>query len=61
MKLTVIIRNDGPMIVCGDSPSYRSVQIELTAEQMEAIKLEKVGVDRGNDIHESYSRCFLEM
>jgi hypothetical protein len=28
--LRVIIRNDAPMIFCNDSPSYRSVEIELT-------------------------------
>ena len=60
MKLTVIIRNDGPLIFCDDTPSYRSVSIELTPEQMEKIKLLKVGIDRGKDVYESYSKCFLE-
>jgi hypothetical protein len=51
MKLTVIFRNDSPMIHCGDTPSYRSVQIELTPEQCEAIKLRE---------HEEISRAFIE-
>jgi hypothetical protein len=59
-KLTVIIRNDGPMIFCGDSPSYRSVQIELTQEQCEAIKLHKVGTTCGQDIYEDISKVFIE-
>jgi hypothetical protein len=28
--LTVIIRDDSPMIHCGDSPSYRTVSITAT-------------------------------
>ena len=60
MKLTVIIRNDGPLIFCGDTPSYRSVQIRLTHEQIETLKLEKVGTNFGKDVYESYSKCFLE-
>jgi hypothetical protein len=60
MKLTVIIRNDGPLVFCGDSPSYRSVQIELTAEQIAQIRLKHIGVNCGRDVTESYSKCFLE-
>jgi hypothetical protein len=51
--LTVIIRNDGPMIHCGDSPSYRSIKIALTAEQHEQFKhIDKL---------EQISKCFIEM
>lgn len=60
MKLTVIIRNDGPLVFCDDSPSYRSVQIDLTDEQMAQIQLKNVGVNCGRDVTESYSKCFLE-
>jgi hypothetical protein len=60
MKLTVIIRNDGPMIFCGDSPSYRSVQIELTDEQQEKLKLKYIGQSGGREYTEQYSLCFLE-
>jgi len=38
-KLTVIIRDDSPMVNCGDSPAYRSVQIELTEEQVKRLGL----------------------
>lgn len=51
--LTVIIRNDAPMIYCGDSPSYRSIKIKLTAEQHEQFKhIDKL---------EQISKCFIEM
>lgn len=60
MKLTVIIRDDSPLIFCGDSPSYRTVVIELTADQKKAIELRKTGVSCGNEIYESYSSTILE-
>ena len=49
--LTVIVRNEGPMIHCGDSPEYRTVHIHLASDQLELIKL-------GPD--EWISRCLLE-
>lgn len=58
--LTVIIRNDAPMLFCGDSPTYRSVQVELTQEQQEKIKLRVVGTQGNLDLLESISSCFLE-
>lgn len=58
--LTVVIRNDGPLIFCDDSPSYRSVHIELTDEQRAALALKWVGLDRGIDFHETISRAFIE-
>ena len=58
--LTVIIRDDGPMIFCGDSPSYRSVSIELTAEQREKLALRWTGNSGGDDYFEQISRCFIE-
>lgn len=60
MILTVIIRNDGPMIFCGDAPTYRSVQIELTPKQCEAIKPRHVGTNCGNEVYESISKTFIE-
>ena len=60
VKLTVIIRNDGPLIFCGDSPKYRSVAIKLTDEQLLALSLECVGIDCGRAVVESISTCFLE-
>jgi len=60
MKLTVIIRNDSPMIFCGDSPSYRSVQIELTKEQEEKLQLKYIGKSGDQEYFEDYSKCFIE-
>lgn len=60
MILTVILRNDGPMIFCGDSPSHRSVQINLTHEQCEAIKPRHVGTDCGREVYEAISMAFIE-
>ena len=60
MKLTVILRNDSPMIHCGDSPEYRSVQIDLTPEQCAAIALRRTGSSAGVDEYESISKAFIE-
>ena len=60
MKLTVIFRNDMPMIYAGDCPVYRSVQINLTSEQIEKIKCRTVGMSHGNDVYEEISKCFIE-
>jgi len=49
--LTVVIRDDSPMIFCGDSPSYRSVQIRLTNEQKSSLNLVE---------YESFSSCWIE-
>jgi hypothetical protein len=55
-KLTVIIRNDGPMFYANDCPSYRTVVIELTEEQNSQIVCREVG----NDLHESISQAIIE-
>jgi hypothetical protein len=60
MILTVVLRNAGPMIFCGDPPSHRSVQIELTPEQCEAIKPRHVGTDCGREVYEAISMSFIE-
>ena len=60
MKLTVILRNDSPMIHCGDSPEYRSVQIDLTPEQVAAIAPRKTGSSAGVEEYESISKAFIE-
>lgn len=57
MKLTVVIRDDGPLIFCNDSPRYRSVQIELTPEQESKLALRKI---KGTSLHEEISKCFFE-
>jgi hypothetical protein len=58
--LTVIIRDDSPLIHCGDTPSYRRVTIGLDAHQVEQIMLKPTCKNMGKDIFESVSRCFLE-
>lgn len=58
--LTVIIRNDGPVIHCGDSPSYRSVQIQLTDAQRRQLALGWAGRSAGHDHWEAVSQCFIE-
>jgi hypothetical protein len=60
MKLTVIFRDDSPMIFCNDSPFYRSVQIELTKQQNEMLKPLQTGTNGLNKIYESISKCFIE-
>jgi hypothetical protein len=60
MILRVIIRDDSPMFLAEDGPTYRSVAIELTPEQAAQIRLRKMGHARGVDIVESVSKCFLE-
>lgn len=58
--LTVVIRDDGPMIFCGDSPTYRSVQLALTTEQLEQLRLRLIG--RSGEVYhyESVSKVFIE-
>ncbi len=58
--LTVIIRNDAPMVLCEDSPSYRSVRITLTDEQVAALQLHATGQSGPTVYRESVSRCILE-
>lgn len=60
MKLVVILRNDTPLLFCGDCPSYRTVTISLTKEQENKIKPEFLGMQDGNPIYEKISRCILE-
>jgi hypothetical protein len=58
--LRVIIRNDAPMIFCNDSPSYRSVEIELTPLQRKKMALQYVGTNCGTQIFEGISKTFFD-
>jgi len=58
--LTVIIRDDGPMVHCGDSPSYRSVRVPLTDEQQKMMLLHNTHSSGPNEYHEAVSKCFIE-
>lgn len=60
MKLTVIIRNYAPLIHMQEPVSHRSVQIELTKEQMEKLIMRRTHIDNGKDFHEEISHCFIE-
>jgi hypothetical protein len=59
-KLTVVFRDDGPMIHCGDCPTYRSVQITLTDEQVRALAMRPTYNSGATQFHEEISRCFIE-
>ena len=59
-QLTVIFRDDGPMIHCGDSPSYRTVRIILTTEQVSALELRHTHTWQGKEQYEEISRVILE-
>jgi len=59
-QVTVIIRDDGPLIHCGDSPSYRTVRIELTPEQRSALELRHTHCHDGKDFYEEISKIILE-
>jgi hypothetical protein len=60
MKLTVIFRDDSPMMFCNDSPSYRSILIELTPQQEEQLKPRYVGCSGATKYYEAISKCFIE-
>ena len=60
MVLTVILRDDSPMIHCGDSPAYRSVRVDLTPEQVAAIAPRKTGSTGRQEEYESISKAFIE-
>ena len=49
--LTVVIRDDAPIIHSNDAPSYRSVRLELTSIQRAKLAMSQ---------HEAISPCFVE-
>lgn len=58
--LTVIIRDDAPLLCAGDSPSYRSVRVKLTQEQREALMLHSNGTSGRSPIWEEISHAIIE-
>ena len=58
MKLTVIIRDPAPMVHMGESPTHRTVVIELTEEQASKIQLKKTS--NSPEMFEEISMCILE-
>lgn len=59
-KLTVVLRDDGPMHYCQDPPIHRTVQITLTDEQMGKLALHMTHQSGGQLFYESISSCFIE-
>jgi hypothetical protein len=59
-ELTVIIRDNSPMIFLQDTPTYRSVKLFLNDEQMEQLVLNYIGTSCGTDYFEEISKCFIE-
>lgn len=59
-KLTVIIRDDGPLIHANASPSYRSVHIQLTDAQVQQLTLKSVAGAGEHEVFEAIDRCFIE-
>ena len=59
-QLTVVIRDDSPLIHCNDGPSYRTVRLTLTPEQENALMLRCTGFSGGRPHHESVSQLILE-
>ena len=51
MKLTVIIRNNAPLLYLGEPLQYRTIHIDLTWEQLKQLVLEK---------DEEISQTFIE-
>lgn len=58
--LTVVLRDDSPLIHCNDSPSFRSRRITLTDEQRNHLALECTGTAGGAPLYEVVSKCFIE-
>ena len=65
MKLLVVISDangrhlEYQMTGIFNPPHIRTVEIELTNEQLEQIGLRKIGVDRGRDIYENIREVAL--
>lgn len=59
-KLTVILRDDGPLLNAGDHSNFRRVTINLSEAQIEQLLLKPVASSMGKVIYEDVSICFLE-
>lgn len=58
--LTVIIRDDAPVVFCNSTPEYRTVRMRLTDEQREKIMLRANSSQGGNPVWESISMAIIE-
>lgn len=59
-RLTVIVRDDSPAIHLGDTPSYRSIRIQLTDEQRAQIALRPAWTTGKDVFYEVISKCIME-
>lgn len=50
--LTVVIRNDAPLMYASDSPTYRTVHLKFTPEQLEQLRFWQK--------EEEISKCWIE-
>lgn len=57
--MTVIIRDDSPLVFAGSSPRYRSVRVKLTADQRKALMLGG-SWNCGNVLWEEVSQVIIE-
>ena len=58
--LTVIIRDDSPLVHMGEPVRNRTVRINLTAEQSAALELRQTHTLGGITFYEEISTCILE-
>jgi len=60
VRLTVVIRDESPLIHMQEPVNHRTVHIELTQEQREQLALKCVGRAGGTDLYEQIASAFLE-
>jgi len=57
--LTVVLRNNSPMLYAGDPPTHRTIHVPLTDQQLQMIEPLKVGHNCGTDVFEEIAMCFF--
>lgn len=58
--LTFVITDISPLLCVGEPIKHRTVQIELTAEQLQKLALKHRGMSGSNPIYEEISSVYLE-
>jgi len=58
--LTIIIRDNAPLIFANSTPTYRTVRVRLTEDQQNKIRLKHTGTLGGDEVWEEVSQCILE-
>jgi hypothetical protein len=61
MKLTVILRNDAPVIHAQAAATYRTVQVQMTASQIEALRPRRIGGTGETTYYEDFQMAILEL